>query len=310
MENFMKKIIVSLLFLVPILTGCANIDTKITINNDKSASVATSISYKGDLSNENDSTANLIHENYAKYIDSSYNIDKAFNSKLSTIIADKKVDDVSKQDLDLSTLGFVSNLPSGKFIELKKSFLVKSYNIDCTFDYPAEVTKYSKKSDDKSDVVQKNDTDKKGLTPEYYQQYMDKDDTATSDNDLADNLDDTVKQPADDEDNISDNTEANGTREEIVVEDTKKPEPLNLSVTVQVPALAFYNNADSSKGNQYTWNIKQDEPTVIKIQYVQYSGWAITFFILAGVVILILGARKIIKHENQKRVGNNENLVK
>ena len=85
--------------------------------------------------------------------------------------------------------------------------------------------------------------------------------------------------------------------------------PLSVSVSVQVPALAFYNNADSSKGNLYTWNIKPDESTNIKLQYVQYSGWAIFFMILAGIVILVLGARKIIKHENQKRVGNTDNLA-
>ena len=36
----MKRLILSLLMLVPLVAGCANIDTKITINDDKSASVA------------------------------------------------------------------------------------------------------------------------------------------------------------------------------------------------------------------------------------------------------------------------------
>ena len=33
----MKKVIVSLFLLVPLLTGCTNIDTQVTINDDRSA---------------------------------------------------------------------------------------------------------------------------------------------------------------------------------------------------------------------------------------------------------------------------------
>ena len=307
-ESVMKKLLVSLLLLIPVLSGCANIDTKITINNDKSASVATSVSYKGDLANPDDPDAVRIYTNYKKYIDDLYEVDSAFNSKLSTIMATKKVDDISQQDLDLSSLGFKTNLPSGKFIEMKKSFLAKSYNIDCTYNYPAEASKYTQETK-KEDVAPVKTADNKGLNPEYYQQYMDKEDIDTSNNDFAENLDDTVRQQAVTEEN-SDNQDLNKKQEDKVA-DVSKPEkePLNVSVSVQVPSLAFYNNADSSKGNLYTWNIKQDEPTNIKIQYVQYSGWAIFFMIVIGVAILVLGARKIIKHENQKRVGNTDNLA-
>ena len=86
--------------------------------------------------------------------------------------------------------------------------------------------------------------------------------------------------------------------------------PFTSSISIQLPAPAFYNNADTTEGNVYTWNIKTDEPTDIKLQYVQYDGFAIGIIIAAGIVILILGAMKIIKHENQKRIGNSENLIK
>ena len=35
-------------------------------------------------------------------------------------------------------------------------------------------------------------------------------------------------------------------------------------------SFASFNNADSISGNVYTWNLKEDEPTNIKLQYVQY----------------------------------------
>lgn len=306
----MKKLLVSLLLLIPVLSGCASIDTKITINDDKSATVATSVSYKGDLSNPNDPDAVRIYTNYKNYLDDMYDVDSAFNSKLSTIIATKKSENVTVNDLDLSSLGFVTNLPSGKFIELKKSFLAKSYNIDCTYNYPAQASKYVQKETPKEDVAPVRKSDNKGLNPEYYQQYMDKEDVDTSNNDFAENLDDTVRQQTIAEEN-ADNQDVTKKQEERVTNDAKsaQKEPLSVSVSVQVPSLAFYNNADSSKGNLYTWNIKQDEPTNIKIQYVQYSGWAIFFMIVIGIAILVLGARKIIKHENQKRVGNTDNLA-
>lgn len=304
-ESVMKKLLVSLMLLVPVLSGCANIDTKITINNDRSVAVASSIAYQGDLSDSNDPTAVLIHDNYMRYLDSSYNVDKAFNSKLSTITATKKVKDISKNDLDLYSLGFVTNLPSGKFVELKKSFLAKSYNIDCTYNFPAEASKYSAKAKAAEAAPTVKKSDNKGLNPEYYQQYMDQEDIDTSNNDFAENLDDTVKQQVKSDEQSENNAES--AKQNAQKQDEKTP--LSVSVSVQVPALAFYNNADSSKGNLYTWNIKPDESTNIKLQYVQYSGWAIFFMILAGIVILVLGARKIIKHENQKRVGNTDNLA-
>ena len=47
----MKKILGILLLLTPFLTGCATIDTVLSINDDNSASIVSSVTYKGDLSN-------------------------------------------------------------------------------------------------------------------------------------------------------------------------------------------------------------------------------------------------------------------
>ena len=82
-----------------------------------------------------------------------------------------------------------------------------------------------------------------------------------------------------------------------------------MSFSVKVPSFASYNNADSMNLNVYTWNILRDKPTVIKLQYVQYSGFAIAFVILLGVLILVLIAKRIIKRDSQKRLDNIENVV-
>jgi hypothetical protein len=81
------------------------------------------------------------------------------------------------------------------------------------------------------------------------------------------------------------------------------------SFSIKVPSIASFNNADVINGNIYTWNIKKDEPTEIKLQYVQYSGFAIAFVILLGILLLVVLAGKILKHDAQKRVDNNDNIV-
>ena len=53
---------------------------------------------------------------------------------------------------------------------------------------------------------------------------------------------------------------------------------LSASFSIKLPSPASYNNADSSEGNVYTWKLKNDAPTVIKLQYIKYNGFAITFF--------------------------------
>ena len=287
----MKKVIVSLFLLVPLLTGCTNIDTQVTINDDRSASVATSLTYEGNLSDSSDIAALTITDNYAKFLDPLYTSQEAYGKKLSTITASKSVKDLKYDDLDLSSLGFTSNLPSGKFIEVKKSFLVSSFNIDVTYNLKNQIKKVKKA--EKTKQIKRAE----GLDPVYLKEYgdpseYDVDDSAKEDI-FAQNLDDSTKEF------VNKNLQQNE-------ENKKEPsiKDLKASFSVKVPTFASSNNADSVSGNVYTWDISQDGPTVIKLQYVQYSGFAIAFVILVGILVLVLLARKILKHDTQKRIDN------
>lgn len=287
----MKKVIVSLFLLLPLLTGCTNIDTQVTINDDRSASVATSLTYEGNLSDSSDIVALTITDNYAKFLDPLYTSQEAYGKKLSTITASKSVKDLKYDDLDLSSLGFTSNLPSGKFIEVKKSFLVSSFNIDATYNLKNQIKKVKKA--EKTKQIKRAE----GLDPVYLKEYgdpseYDVDDSAKEDI-FAQNLDDSTKEFVNK--NLQQNEE---NKKELSIKDLKA------SFSVKVPTFASSNNADSISGNVYTWDISQDGPTVIKLQYVQYSGFAIAFVILVGILALVLLARKILKHDTQKRIDN------
>lgn len=287
----MKKVIVSLFLLVPLLTGCTNIDTQVTINDDRSASVATSLTYEGNLSDSSDIAALTITDNYAKFLDPLYTSQEAYGKKLSTITASKSVKDLKYDDLDLSSLGFTSNLPSGKFIEVKKSFLVSSFNIDATYNLKNQIKKVKKA--EKTKQIKRAE----GLDPVYLKEYGDPSeydvDNSAKEDIFAQNLDDSTKEF------VNKNLQQN--------EENKKEQSikdLKASFSVKVPTFASSNNSDSVSGNVYTWDISQDGPTVIKLQYVQYSGFAIAFVILVGILVLVLLARKILKHDTQKRIDN------
>lgn len=287
----MKKVIVSLFLLVPLLTGCTNIDTQVTINDDRSASVATSLTYEGNLSDSSDIAALTITDNYAKFLDPLYTSQEAYGKKLSTITASKSVKDLKYDDLDLSSLGFTSNLPSGKFIEVKKSFLVSSFNIDATYNLKNQIKKVKKA--EKTKQIKRAE----GLDPVYLKEYGDPSeydvDNSAKEDIFAQNLDNSTKEF------VNKNLQQNE-------ENKKEPsiKDLKASFSVKVPTFASSNNADSVSGNVYTWDISQDGPTVIKLQYVQYSGFAIAFVILVGILVLVLLARKILKHDTQKRIDN------
>ena len=287
----MKKVIVSLFLLVPLLTGCTNIDTQVTINDDRSASVATSLTYEGNLSDSSDIAALTITDNYAKFLDPLYTSQEAYGKKLSTITASKSVKDLKYDDLDLSSLGFTSNLPSGKFIEVKKSFLVSSFNIDATYNLKNQIKKVKKA--EKTKQIKRAE----GLDPVYLKEYGDPSeydvDNSAKEDIFAQNLDDSTKEFVNK--NLQQNEE---NKQELSIKDLKA------SFSVKVPTFASSNNADSVSGNVYTWDISQDGPTVIKLQYVQYSGFAIAFVILVGILVLVLLARKILKHDTQKRIDN------
>lgn len=289
----MKKVLISLIILAPLLTGCANIDTMLTINDDKSASIVTSLAYRGDLSSKTDIVALGIDEAYKNFLDPAYKVERVNSAKLSTITATKGVNDLSKMDLDLSSLGLISNLPSKKFVEIKKSFLLSSFNIDSTFDS----SKYAKRFENISPAV-KDDVD----VVNYVNEHVDKRDIEVGDfnKEFVENLDEDTKRSI-----IDFFNEDNDKK----VKPALAPATFVNSFSIQVPSIASYNNADSINGNIYTWNIKKDEPTRIKLQYVQYSGFAIAFIILLGILLLVVLASRILKHDSQKRIDNINNIV-
>ena len=182
-------------------------------------------------------------------------------------------------------------MPIGKFIEVKKSFLVSSFNIDATYNLKNQIKKVKKA--EKTKQIKRAE----GLDPVYLKEYgdpseYDVDDSAKEDI-FTQNLDDSTKEF------VNKNLQQNE-------ENKKEPsiKDLKASFSVKVPTFASSNNADSVSGNVYTWDISQDGPTVIKLQYVQYSGFAIAFVILVGILVLVLLARKILKHDTQKRIDN------
>lgn len=294
----MKKLLISLVLLIPLVTGCANIDTKITINGDKSATVGTSLTYKGNLADGSNIAAQNISNNYKNFLDKYYKTDVATSQKLSTVNALKKVNNVEKEDLDLSSLGFESKLPSKKFIEVKKNFMISSYNIDLVYNFP-KVVKSLELTKASDDVLKQS-----GLVPEYYHRYIAADDAIeansdTTEYDMASNIDDSAKMLA--KEDIED---ANR-----VDEKEKNDKNLNLSFSIEVPSIASYNNADSVIRNVYSWNINQNGTTQIKLQYVKYNGWAFAFIVLSGVLFLAYVAMRIRRRDSQKRIDNIENII-
>ena len=286
----MKKIIISLLLLTPFLTGCTNIDSQLTLNDDKSASIVTSLAYEGNLLNQDDVVAQTVVSNYEKFLDPLYDVETAYSDKLSTITATKSVKNIQHVDLDLSSLGFKSNLPDGKFVEVKKNFLVTSFNIDLTYNYPEQVSKVERIE------KQVKTKETKTLQPEYLQKYGDDSEIQPADvetrEDFMDHLDPDAKMLIKEDD------------EDAKTSTSKTDNKMNMSFSIKVPSFASYNNADNINLNVYSWNILKDQPTLIKLQYVQYSGFAIGFVIVAGIALLILLASKIKKHDAQRRIDN------
>lgn len=287
----MKKTLFLLVMLTPFLTGCADVDTMLTINDDNSASVVSSVTYTGDLSNTDVASANYIAKIYPKFTDSSYDVKTAFGKNLSTVTATKDFKNIKYDNVDLSTLGFETKLPNNKFIEIRKNFIITSYNVDAVFDYK----KQAKAVEDYKLKIAETTAQK--LTPEYLNKYGSSPDSDTE-FDLASNLDDSAKM-------LMMQDQADDAQQP----ETPENEDINLTFSIKVPALASYNNADSMKGSTYYWEIKKDEPTEIKFQYVRYSGFAFVFIILVGILILAYIAKRIIRRDTTKRIDNIENIV-
>ena len=71
----MKKILVSMLVIVPLLCGCTNINTTLTLNKDKSATVSTVLNYEGDVLEKGSFSAETIQNNYKKFLDDDYKVE-------------------------------------------------------------------------------------------------------------------------------------------------------------------------------------------------------------------------------------------
>lgn len=296
----MKKFLISLALLVPFLTGCANIDTNVTINDDKSGQVVTSLTYRGDLSDGDNLLSTKITEGFQSFLDPKYKVEKAFGANLSTITASKSVKNLSNEDLDLSSLGFVSQLPDKKFIQIKKSFLLTSFNVDCVYDNSSKSEQF-KVIDQPVEVLKVENEPPSGS--EYYHKYGDDSELESSfdsEEEFAKNLDEDTKRA------ITDSVTEDKNEQQV---EKSKDAKFSNTFSIKVPSIASYNNADSISGNVYTWNLKDDEPTEIKLQYVQYSGFAIAFMILLGVLLLVVLAGRILKRDSQKRIDNVDNIV-
>lgn len=281
----MKRLVLILSLLSVVLCGCTNADTQLTINKDKSASIAVELKSDGNL-NDNSPESLTVMQNYQKFLDDKYNVD---NGDLTVIKAVKSVKNIEKEDLDLSSLGFVTNFPDSKYVAVKKNFFVTSYNIDMNINVAKEALKV--------EPVTPESLSDGGLKPEYIG-YADKDTLASAVSQSSDRADFAA--------NYENNLNIVPQKESTVQE--AKPDynyaDFNAVFSIKVPSFASYNNADSSENNVYYWNIKKDAPTVIRFQYVVYSGFAITFIILLGIGLLVYIARRIVRHENLKRIGN------
>ena len=281
----MRKLILSLLMLSFLACGCTNVDTQITINKDKSASVEINMSSDKEISDKNLQGMTVL-QNYDKFLDDGYSVD---TEEKDAIKAVKSVKNIEKEDLDLSSLGFVTNLPSGKFIEVKKNFFVTSYNVDMNMNLA--------KVSEKVQPVTMEEVASGGLKPEYIA-YADRDSLVSANPegsgkaDFAANYENNL--------NIASDKKANKEQQE----DEFSINDFNAKLSIKVPSFASYNNADGSEGNTYYWEIKKDAPTVVRFQYVVYSGFAITFILLVGIGLLVYITRRIVRHETLKRIGS------
>ena len=291
----MKKFIILLLMLVPFVSGCTNITTNLTINNDKTASIENILTYNGNLNNKKDLIALTINENYKKFLDSHYLVDRVIEKDNSKIIAKKHVKNLYYTDLEFTSLGFKTNLPNNRFILVKKNFFVTSYNIDMTYNLPL--------AENKVELIRSLDQAKKTkniFTQEYLAKYGEKQkqlDDDTGREDIKANLDSSTYLLAKEtnKDNQRNNTPINKN----VKYDIKD---LGANFTITLPSFASYNNADNNIGTIYVWKIRKDSPTNIKLQYVVYSNFAVIFLIMTGVLILLYLSARMLRHDSLKGV--------
>lgn len=296
----MKKLLVSLLLLIPFCSGCSTISTNLTINKDKSVSVKTLLDFDGNFDDSRDLEALTVLKNYGSFFDEDYKVKLNSGVSASTLQAEKSVKNIFRKDIDLSSLGFESNLSNKKFISVRKNFFVSSYNIDMIYNLPETASEIDFIKADTSN----NSGGKSSMTPEYLQKYADKSGLVTREKDEVDdfraNLDSSTYILA-------------GQNAKDAAKKPKKKydfdiNKLNTTFSITLPAPASFNNADVKSGNTYIWNLRKDTPTVIRLQYVVYSGFAMTFFIILGIALLVYFAKRILRHDSLKGVNRTTDL--
>ena len=294
----MRKLFITLLFLVPFISGCAKIDSNLTINNNKSAQIEVRMTSDKNARPLEIATMNV---NIKRFINKDYSINDESTYKKIKVTAVKKVKNLTKQDLDLSSLGFVTKLPSGRFIDVNHNFFVTSYNIHMVYNLAGQKNKVLYVKD-----IKKNNKSALGLIPEYLQKYGDSVENPVNNMNIDTGRADFIENF--DQNLISDTPIKNYKTEEIEVKDDYKLfdiSNLGSRFTITLPSFASYNNAQKIENGVYVWNLNTDKPVEIKLQYVVYSGFAIGFLFLAGILFLIYIARRIHRHDTLKRIGNN-----
>ena len=282
--EFMKKIIITLLLLTPFLSGCTNIDANLSINNDRSAKMEIHIDTEKNIYPLEVAT---INKNIKKFTDKSYKIKNDSTYKKIDLTATKSVKNLEKEDMDLSSLGFV-----------KKNFFVTSYNINMIYNLKNQQKKIEYIKDIK-------EIQKPGLTPEYlkYADTTELDESTSIDKqDFIDNFDKDLLDGEELQTKIGKNTKEIEVKDDYKLFDNDK---LKTTFSISLPFPASYNNAQRTDGSAYIWDLDNKKPTEITLQYIVYSGFSITLFFLAGILLLIYLARRIYKHDMLKRIGNN-----
>lgn len=282
----MKKYLLLLVSIIIFTSGCTNVDTTLNINDDKTATVVSKINFNNKSNDANSYVEQIIKENYKNFLDESYDVKFSDNE----VALYKSVPNIEKKDIDLSKLGFVANSASGNFVEVKKNLFVTSYNVNISYNYKQLITKLNS--------VNLNKSVKSVMAPEYLQEYADKSEIVSDNSeeiksDFISNFDDNFGK-------LNSVTNTDSLADNITFDDNN----LNLTFAIRVPSFASFNNADRTDGTLYIWDIRKETPTIIRLQYVVYSSFAITFILLIGIGVLIYIAKRILRHEALKRIDN------
>ena len=292
----MKKLIIMFFMLIPLCTGCSNIDANIDFLDTKNVMFSANVNSKDKITPEE---AKLIKDNYKNYIDDDFITDVYFSDEEAKIQAVKISKNIKRNDINLSSTGLKTNNKDGRFIEIKHNPFVTLYKVDLEYNLDAQAEKFKKKNLEKP-------KDTAALKPEYLQKYGDEEI-------MLDNPEQTEEEDFQanfEENSISErettNTQTNTNEDNSNNENSDlNISDLNLTFTITLPSRASFSNADKVEENIYYWNIKSGEPASIKLQYIVYNSWAILLLLLFVFGILYLLARKILKHDEQKRIGTN-----